>query len=75
MIQIITVFIRQYLVSFFGAFTRFTIDRISKKSPRKTFKEYRDYSKNRPQDFIDAIIGTIVLMLIIALIIPFIRKL
>ena len=78
MIQLITYFFRHYIVCFLGALTRYVFDRmgylIKKKPFSFTFSEYRDYNKKGDQEFIDAVIGTIILMITIGLIIPMVRK-
>lgn len=78
MISLITYFLRHYIICFFGALIRYIFDRLlfllKNKSFVITFKEYRDYHEKGDQEFIDAIIGSIFLMIVIGVTIPFLRK-
>lgn len=67
-------FLRHYIFCITGAVTRYIMDYIFKRHSKKVrFSNYRDYKEDPAKEFLDAILGSFVLGILVSLLILFLE--
>lgn len=70
MVTLISTFLRHYILCFFGALVRYSLDCLTGKKKKEgkkiTFKDYRNYDEKPDVEILDAIVGFIIFGIIIS---------